>query len=71
MDEVAKARAELLVRLKELYKEWSKAATESNGLLQFRPEPLIIDFLEVARMNTEEARKFIFGDGAEWAGSEL
>jgi len=66
MDEVEKARAELLLRLKELYKEWKKAAKGNNGQLKLRPEPLIIDFLEAARMNTEEARKFIFGDGSEW-----
>lgn len=60
-----------LENLKELYLEWAELANLEGGVCMFRPELVMVDFLEAMGMNTIENRTFIFGEGEPWAGLEL
>lgn len=63
MDELEKARAEMLIKLKELFNEWLWAAKETNGKLFFSVDMMIEDIMEAAGLDDEKSRAFVFGQG--------
>lgn len=65
MDELQKARVELLIRLKELFAEWLKASEKTGGRLSFSIDLLIEDILVACRLNDDQSRAFVYGKEGE------